>query len=288
MTSDSDRPRGIAGVTGVEPVGAVLTIGIKGADPRSPPTETDRFHIVLPHEDERHVRPLHPAFAGFNRAAQERRVTLAGNLVHATRGACFEWYRKAQVLPRHPPHPAKAPHCVGDGVRAVRWTADGFHDIECPNERCEFAVAPDPRKPPPCKPWMRFLFRPRWATDSPLPAPLMKFTSGAWNTTKSFVGFFDHIEAQVRALGIGTCSLYGLPFTLTLSRKTRSGDGGRAFPVVSIAPDGDLLAWIAGQRADVRLLALPVPLTDPTEQAPEVLHADWRAIQGPDTPGDVP
>lgn len=279
-----DRPDGIAGLTPREPIGAVLTIGIKG--PSGAPTGTDRFHIVLPHEDERRVRPLHPAFAAFNSASPEKRQSLRGNLVHATRAQCFEHHLKAQVLPGHPPHPAKGPHCVGDGRRAQRWGPNGYHEIECPNAQCEYRQATD-RKPAPCKPFMRFLFRPRWPIGNPLPAPLLKLTSASWNTTASFLGFFEHIASQARELGIGAHSLYGLPVTLTLSRKTRSGDGGRAFPVMSIAPDGDLLEFLAAQRRDVRGLALPpIALTDALEQAPDVVHADWRTIQGPDV--DVP
>lgn len=301
-------PSGIVGLTGREPIGAVLTVGHKG--PKGNPEHTDRFYIVVPNEVNG-VRAEHPAFAAFNKAAHpaladERheaydmaryqrelaaRQIVRGNLVHASPEQCFEHHLKAQVLQGHPAHPAKAPHCVGDGRNAKRWDGRDFREIVCPNEGCEFRQAPAANKPTPCKPWMRFLFRPRWADGSPLPMPLMKFTSGAWNTTANFLGLFQYVAEQASALGVARYTLYGLPFTMQLTKKKRKGDeGGRAFPVVSIAPEVDLQEFLWNQHTRaLEYSSRPVAaLTDREQQDPAELYADQRGVSGPvslDLPG---
>lgn len=286
------RPNGIAGLTGKEPVGAVLTIGHKG--PRGNPEMTDRFFIVVPQMADG-IRPAHPAFAAFNEAPPEKRQVIRGHLIHATRADMFEHNLKAQVLPKpHPAHPNKAPACSGDGERAVRWNGTEFKAIRCPNDLCEFRQKPQ-SGPTTCKPFMRILFRPRWAevrskdangvivnSENPLPTPLMKLTSGSWNNVRAFLGFFEYIEQQAKLLGVPDVSLYGLPFTITLSKKSIAAQQ-RAFPVLFITPDTDVQAFIAGQIRNRRDLILSAPppvaaLTDGTERSTEVEDADYQTI----------
>lgn len=63
--------RGIHGLQGKEPVGAVLTIGTKSAD-KGFPTDRDRFYVKVP-DSSNDVRVNHPAFSVFNGAAAELR-----------------------------------------------------------------------------------------------------------------------------------------------------------------------------------------------------------------------
>ncbi len=298
---------GIAGLTGREPVGAVLTVGHKvlvqgrtdrHGNPMTKPADTDRFFIVVPQEVEG-FRAEHPSFTAFNTAEPSRRTVVRGNLLHASPEGAWEHHRKAQVLKGLEPHPAKGPHCMGDGVRAQRWLNGAYQDIPCPGDRCEFAqptvLQNGNEGPTPCKPWMRFLFRPRWPDGSSLPTPLMKYTSGAWNTTAHFLGFFEHVLSQAQQLGVERFSLYGLPFVLTLEHKKRKGEtGSRTFPVVRISTDGDLLDFLDAQRKRIAALgtaparaALPAPppvptsLLDADQQDYAEVGADTRTVSGP-------
>lgn len=275
------KPAGIKGVEGTVPVGAVLTVGHKG--PSGAPTDTDRFFIVVPQMADGR-RDLHPAFAKFNDAAPELRQSIQGNLVHATQAECFEHHLKAQVLPRLV-HPMKAPVCTGDGSRAQRWDAraQAFMEIPCPNELCEFRQG----QVKACKPWLRLLFQPRWKGGS-LPTPLMKLTSASWNNTRAFLGFFEYVQSQATQLGLPELNLYGLPFVLTLSRKTIPTQK-RAFPVLSISPDCNLQEYLllhAQRRAQLTQAPRFVALTDRSQQAPQELLADHSTIT-PGLPGEV-
>lgn len=286
----------IAGLTGREPVGAALTIGIKG--PSGAPTNTDRFYFVLPHDEKRGeitVRPLHPSFSAYNDAEPKKRQMLRGNLVHANRAECFRHHLKAQVLPKPwLAHPNKRPACLGDGAVAVRYHGTGkdgvddFREMVCPNDLCEFRQGD--RKV--CKPFAQLLFRPRWPDGVALPQPLTKLTTGSWNSTSALLGFFGYVESQARELGVENPSLYGLPFSLTLSRKTMPKRGA-AFPVLSLSPDCDLIAFFLRQRADMAQLAAsnrlalpPATLTDPDLEDPDVLASDSESI-APSKPASV-
>lgn len=273
-----------------EPIGAVLTIGVKGA--RGNPVDTDRFFLVLPQEVDG-VRPLHPSFSRYNGEAADRRQMLRGNLVHATQDQCFEHRLRAQVIKGCPPHPARGPHCTGNGVKAERWDGETYRQIECPHDRCQWRqparLSSGKDGPTPCKPWMRLLFRLRWPDGNPLPTPLIKWTSGSWNTTANILGFFRYIDDQARYMGISEFSLYGLPFSLTLTRKKRAIGGGRSFPVVSITPEVDLSEFVFAQRQRMQHLsemAPPAALTDSRDLEEEA--QDARSIAGPiviDVPG---
>lgn len=287
----------IEGLAPREPVGAALTIGVKG--PSGAPTMTDRFFFVLPHDEKRGdttVRPLHPSFKAFNDADAAKRTLIRGNLVHGKRDECLRHHLKAQVLPKPwPAHPSKRPACLGDGTIAVRYHgtakdgSDDFREQTCPNELCEFRQGD--RKA--CKPFAQLLFRPRWADGVSLPQPLVKLTTGSWNSTAALLGFFAYLEGQARELGIVNPSLYGIPFTLSLARKTMPKRGA-AFPVLSISPDCDLVVFFLRQREDLGRIAAtqprelpPASLTDPELESPDVLAADSELIV-PSKPASVP
>jgi hypothetical protein len=291
--------RGIEGLSGREPIGAALAVGVKSKS--GAPEQKDRFHILCAQanagtfsrrDGSSYTSPFrepHPAFAAFNAAGPELRRAILARLAHATVAECFEYRLNAQTLPNHPPHPKRAPACRGDGLIAVRWDGAEYRRIACPHDRCEFRQAPKGKKPP-CGPWMRFLarfdFQPR-PDGRKLPSIPFKFTSGSWNTTKNFVGFFDAFERACRAGGVDPLRvpLFGLPVLLTLAEQTDGSQQAR-FPVVSVqvAGDGDIIGWIAHQLSRVRELSgarQVAALTDQAEQDPDALLADHLLINGP-------
>ena len=269
---------GIDGLDGREPVGAALTIGVKhGA--KGFPTETDRFHIVAPREEDGR-RPHLAAFAQFNSADPDKRKLIRGNLVHARRAECFEHHLKAQTGPKKlGMHPQRRPFCVGDGLRATRWMGDGdnFSDIKCPHDKCEYRLT----EPASCKPWARLLFQLRWPDGNPLPTPLVKLTTGSWNTVRNLVGFFDHVEGAAGQLGLDDYSLWGMPFTLTLTRQTNA-QKKRSFPVIAVSPDMAPVEFFASQRETLRALSSPTPYVAlEHEREPAVVAGDHDAISVP-------
>lgn len=311
----SDPPRGIAGLTGREPIGAALTVGIKGAN--GAPTEKDRFHILDASASEAEfqkrdggtykapVRVPHPAFAVFNGAGPDRRRVVQARLAHARINDLFEYRLQCAKSARIPAHPGKAPVCQGDGRAARRWDGHQYLDIPCPGERCEFSQPGPPDRSgrpsrPDCGPWMRFLARfdfPATARKLPdgtdqvvrLPAITFKLTSGSWNTVRNFLGFFDAFRAACAGFGVdpNAVPLFGLPVLLTLSEKTNSEAKSR-FPVVGIqvAGDADIISWIEHQmqrRQDLVRLATvqPLALTDSALQRPDVINADYETVSGP-------
>lgn len=270
---------GIKGLTPKEPIGVVATIGHKGD--RGQPVDTDRFFLVLPtaeKEGQFEVRRPHPAYRAFNEAADVgARQVLRGQIVHRTAQECWEHHLTAQVLPKLPAHPARAPHCTGDGVRALRWTGKEFAPIPCPNELCEFRQG-DKKT---CGAWGRVLFRLRWKDGSPLPALACKLATKSWHSVAAFLGFFREVETQATILG-GDLGIYGVPFVITLSRKSMPSRQ-RAFPVLSISVDGDLQEFFV-RRAGLLRQSLaeqvrPVAaLTDGEQQAPEERALDLETI----------
>ncbi len=266
----------IKDLKGSEPIGACVTIGIKGA--RGFPTERDRWHIVVPREADG-VRGYHPGFKGFNGAPAEQRHVLRGNLVHAHQSDCFEYYLRAQVL--KDAHPDRKPACSGNGVSAMRWEGpepDNFMEIRCPAEHCEYRQC----EPPKCKPFMRFLFRLRWKEGVGLPTPLVKFTSGSWYTTSNFLGLFEYIDIVARQIGLKDYSLFGFPFTLTLMQVTKRSRKTK-FPVVVVSADVDPVQFFKQQRQLLREVAEPMPmaLTDEDQQKPALVYEDHKQINIP-------
>lgn len=284
---------GIASLTGRDPIGAALTIGTKA--PSGNPTNADRFYFKLPvatSVSDKLVKPEHPAFAQFNAAPAEQRQVIRGNLVHATQAECFEYALAAQVLGRAweawpGAHPNRLPVCRGDGHTATRLYgigpdgAEDWREIECPDRACQFRLGKGPKA---CRPAMRFLFRPRWRDGSFLPTPLTLLASHSWASAANFLGFFEYVAAQARQLGLESHSLYGLPFVMTLAMKTKPSEKAR-FPVVSVSPDGDLIAFLLAQRRDVAQIgggavaALPATLQDPDVADPIRAADDFAEIE---------
>ena len=274
--------RGIAGLEGKEPVGAVLTIGTKSAD-KGFPTDRDRFYIKVP-DSSNDVRVNHPAFTAFNGAAAEHRRSVRGVLVHAAEVECFEWHRRAQKLPPPFQNHSKLPACTGDGKNAKRLALlpdkrVEHLDMPCPNELCQYAQAPNDRTPPACKPWARLLFQPVWQTEK-LPTPLMKFTTQSWHSIAAIVGFFDYIREQAALCGVEHPQLFGLPFELTLTEKS-SPEKKTKFPVIRITPTAQIQAFLVGQMQRGQALSEGrryVALLDAPERDPAVLAADHASV----------
>lgn len=273
----------IKDLRGNEPIGAALTIGIKGAN--GAPTERDRFHLVAPREDGSGRRPYLPQFGPFNGAKPEHRKFVRGYLVHGTRDECFQYQLLNHKGPRGKAHPDNRPWCTGDGEHAERWMGGGpddFQRIECPHDKCEFRAM----TPPLCKPFSRLLFRVAWKDGSPLPTPLVKFTTGAWSTTRNLLGLFDHIENSAREMGIESYSLFGFPFSLQLTEGTKRSSKSR-FPVVIVSAETDVLSWLIAQQRQLSRLRAPPPvaaLTGPEEAADDVIAADYDLISAPIVP----
>lgn len=241
---------GIAGVDGVEPIGAVLRVGIRkpGSGEFRQPINRDRFYIAMPRVDSTNERPLHPGFVWYHKHEAEKRQLVKCVIVHATVTEAFSYYLQAWRLPvAKADHPPRGAACTGDGVDATRWDpkAQEFRQIRCPNERCEYRLG-RAKTPKPCKPFARLLFRPVW-TDAPLPTPLMKFETRSWNSTKAILGLFKHLEDQARNLGVESPSLYGFPFSLQLSEEANKAEGTR-YPVVRPTPLIDVQSFLVSQR----------------------------------------
>ena len=271
-----NNPAGIKGLEGREPIAAAVTIGIKKGG-SGYPVERDRFHVVNPREADG-VRALHPAFASFNAAGADNRKVLLGNLVHASQQACFEYQLKAQVIGSA--HPDRKPACVGDGIHAVRWEGpdpDDFMQIKCPNERCEFRLT----EPPKCKPFARLLFRLRWQDGVNLPTPLVKYTTGSWNTTANLLGFFEHIDRVARELGLEQYTLFGFPFILTLQDQTKASTKSR-FPVVHISPEQDPVQFFMAQRQNIAQLQQQHLVALPELQDTGEVYEDVQSINVPE------
>ena len=282
--------RGIAGVTGRTPIGAAISVSRR--DRRNgPPAHKDGFWIMDTHEDNG-MRNMHQQYSFFNNAAPNLRQTLQGYLIHHTEVECFEWHRQAMVLPGLSMHPRKRAHCKGDGVKALRWTGnvrvdDGVNDfaeIECLGDKCEFAQAPSPNKPPPCKPWMRFIFLLTWKEGTQYPPILAKFTSGSWNTLQNFVGFFADIKHASEALGVPNYSLIGYPLTLHHIFKTQP-DRNRRFQVIEISPRMPALQFLGEQAQRIKAIKAEYgqleAITDQTQLEPKTIYEDHKAISWP-------
>lgn len=298
----------IADVNGErEVVGAVLTIGVKSAslppgDEKAgkgqAPVYADRFWIVNRFEDERRIRPLLPEFHRFNTAPAPARQVVNGNLVHVTIAEAFHYQLRAQRLPRPEPNPAgHRAACEGDGTRAQRFAGveggqQTWREIPCPNRLCAFRQG----SPAPCKPFARLYFRPDWShyQDKTFhgPTPTMKWATGSWNNVEGLVAFFRHVSDQAEQLGIiprraaglpfnPACPVYGLPFSLTLGRRTNP-EAKTSYPVVSISPTADLVGFFLLQRQQLEAIGsralLTAGATSPEEQDHDAIAADYRQI----------
>lgn len=259
--------RGIEGVEGREPVGAILRVGQK-LNAKSAPRDRDRFFIARPWQSGDKIRPLHHGFAKYNAAALEHRTDIDAVLVHATEEECLHYQLSAWRLPGQRP-PPKGPACRGDGLVAIRQIGEDSREITCPNRQCEYRVGLQPT----CKPLLRALFRPIWPEregKSVFPTPLMRFESRSWNTVEAWVGFFRHIREQAHHLGVERPSLYGFRFQISLTEKTSPVAGGRKFPVVTPTPSTDVQSFLIEQgRRRQQLEAAPVGMLDPASHDPD-------------------
>ena len=136
-----NHPEGIKDLKPREPVGVVLSIGVR--DERGIPREKDRFHLMMPRASEgegsKQRRVHHPAYRAYNALPAERRQTIYGALVHDTQEQAFEHHLKAQrITGLRPTH--NRPACTGDGVTAQRWddASGDYLEIQCPHERCQY------------------------------------------------------------------------------------------------------------------------------------------------------
>ncbi len=245
----------IHGLKGREPIGAALSVGVKG--PRGNPTRTDEFFLVSPTEGDNKIRPLLPQFAQFNEHPDAaRRKMIRGNLVHSVRRECFEHHLRAMVEPGKPMHPDRRPWCTGDGERAERWVGPGpqdFRTITCPHERCEFRQR-KANAMPACRPWMRLLFRLRWPDGNPLPTYTVKYTSAGWRTITGALGMFEALERAMSQMGAVNVPLYGYPIVLSLTMRTQPSQN-RRYPVVDIVGETDPVEWVLLQKGRLAEIA---------------------------------
>lgn len=267
--------RGIEGVDGREPVGAVLRVGVKPAG-RAAPKDRDRFFVCHPYQDGNKIRPLHEAFASFNAAKPEHRRSVEAVLVHATEEEAFHYGLSAWRLPDQQA-PAHGPACQGDGIVAIRRVGQEEPvEIPCPNRTCAYRQGAKPA----CKPLMRVLFRPVWPGGR-LPTPLMRFESHSWNSVEAWVGMFRHIREQAQHLGIESPSLYGFKFRISLQEKTSAAKGTR-FPVVIPSPEVDVQSFLVaqGQLRQQLGASQPIGMLDAGEHDPEELEVVEAELAG--------
>ncbi len=278
----SEQPQGIKGLEGSAPIGARVTIGIKG--PRGFPIERDRFHIVAPRADGNDVKPHHPRFKSFNTAPPERRQYIEGVLVHATRAECFSFNLRCQSpkkVPQRQRPAGRAAFCTGDGERARRWDSGkgGYADIVCPHDRCEFRQPQSERMGPACKPFSTLTFQLHIpAIREPFPSLQVKFSTGAWSTTRNLLGLFQDLEAKAANIGMEGHSLFGFRFAFQLN-EGRSADGRNRYPVVDVSPLDDVLGFLAGQRERMQQLGAErrLALTDRSTDDVDRDHAEYAA-----------
>ena len=283
-TTEHWIPDGIVGVTGTEPVGAALTIGIKDRA-KGFPIEKDRLHIMEPHEGPDGRRAPHPSFGWWNGAPPEKRKVVRGIIAHASWGACLQQhylcYRgKGLAVP-----PSNRPACRGDGNEAERFIGEkGDNDwrrIPCPGEACQYRNAE--KGPAACKPTTRFLFRIDWSHSPELvdrynpPTPIVRFSSGGWHTYRSILGLKQSLDKAAAAMGLESYSPIGYRFTFQLTEGTSKKDGGRRFPKIEVSPDESAIDFLVRSQQMRRMVQghQVARLTDDT------LAADARLIEGP-------
>jgi hypothetical protein len=312
------------GVDAREPVGAVLRVGRK--DPRTGnPTDNDKFFVVSPQTTQREYakksgeayraphRELHTDFRSYNEATGTQRTVFRGVLVGTGRAQCFR-VRYATNKPLgapYPAHPDFRPSCSSDDAitarrlyyvtangklpSSVRRVTDGvpedetWGELSCPAESCPFRGGDTPR----CAVQSWLYFMPRWVgkgTGGYMPESLMRFHTSSGNTTGHILGFFQQTDAWARDMGLESYSLIGLPFTLSLAM-VHSRKRGRAFPIVSMAHDGQLAEFFAAQRRTLELAGGRV--VDPTKlltadmETSETLAEDAAEIGVQRIPGGV-
>ena len=276
----------IAGMSGREPVGAVLTIGTRKGT--AAPTDRDRFYWKLPKVDASKTRPDHPSFSAYNTAPPERRKVLNAVVVHAR---LEDWCTSSLIhyAQKGDPTPNARPWCTGDGRRATRWdrTAGAYKDIPCPHDRCEYRQGATAA----CKPILRVLFQPAWPRTEDgrsLPSPLTELDSHSWHSTANMVGMIRHVQEQARQLGIedGAWSWYGFPFAIQLTEQTSREKQSR-FPVLRFSPSvgvQDFLLAQAARRDELAAAYRPAAALSAPETVIDVAEV-VAGLAGPRTDG---
>ena len=292
----TERPRGTPSIAPREPIGAAVAQGRK--KPGQPnPVDTDRFFIVQPKAEGQGieaVRKPHPAFATFNAlpkdgASREEveahnalRTVIKCILVHAAPDDSFWTNMKAQKIQGHV-NPKGAPSCEGNDVTARRWfpNPDGsgeYREIPCPGVKCQYRSTARGR--PACLPFGMIVFQLRFQNS---PGIVAKYTTNGNEATGAIQGFFNHLKEQASSLGVTNPSVYGLPFLMTLSKRTKAAAPGERFGsrwyVPSFTPDlpdgMTLQEFFIRQRDRATVLSQP-RLLAPT--ATEVLDDDLNII----------
>lgn len=283
-----DQHTGIAGLEGTTSVGVALTVGCKGD--RGFPVDRDRFYLVWPQEDEAGRRPPHPRFGAFNKAEPKHRRAIFGTIAHVKQADCFTACLRNQAVKGAQNPPSMRPFCTGNGVRALRYKGldanqrEQFEDIVCPHDACEFRQRKVDAKGNDyveCKPHLTFLFMLQWQAGVDMPSMLCKYTSGAWSTTKAFVGFFHQVYAMGSAFGLdpGQINLAGLRFVIQLSERKNRARKSR-YPTVSITLVDDLAEFFTRQTRRALEISGRRPvaaLTDEHHRDPVVQANDWAA-----------
>ena len=254
----------------IEPVGATITVGRKG--PNGNPIDKDRYFLQSARADgsgREGRRYFHPDFASFNKVYQGEggpektehnlpRRTIRGVIVHSRQEDCHERRLQAYMLPDMPAADkqllGRRPACGGNGTIAMRWNSkEKCHtQIDC-TPACPYLRRPE-RGQPPCTVFSRLFFQLRWApvkdasgvlAPSPLPTPLVQYSSKGWETSDTIEGMFNHVRQQAQELGVSNVDFYGLPFRMTLEDRTSSGS---RFQVSTFTLDFDggrtLQAWL--------------------------------------------
>lgn len=298
-----ETPRGIDDLRERQPIGCALAMGRKG--PSGAPVDKHRFFVVRPVADgmgREARRAEHPAFGQFNQLADptwndaarkahdEKRASVRGILVHARPEDAYTLRRQADRLRGHE-HPRLGPSCMGNGEVAERFFPDrgDYGPIPCPGARCEFAAAA-PGQRASCHPHVKLVFQLRFDN---LPCLLCKYSSNGWGSTSGIHGFFGDLRQQAAALGVEEPSVYGIPFVLTLSRRSNPA-AKTAWVEVSMSadfPPGMTLQEYLLRQADARrqlagampLLALGMAASAADADIDEIAD-DARALR----PGSVP
>lgn len=207
------------------------------------------------------------------------------------------------------PHPRRAPACSGDGVRCQRWERGAYVDRACEGDKCPLrqpGTGQGGAQAVACQKVLTLVFQLRWPDGcwrcsaalptcpecrgtghaDPLPCSLAELElGGSYNHAADQVsGFFADVERQWNALGLpGEPDYYGLPFKLTLVRKT--GDA-RAFWTVQCTPDFPpgltVQEWAIRKAQQLHegrrlMLSASIPLAPPGEvEDPRAAHHRTR------------
>lgn len=281
MTSLSDI-QGVKDLRPRTPIGASLQISIrKNLEPRGMPDQKDRFHILTPREIDGVKRP-HPAFGLFNNAPITHRQSIRGVMVHASASECFETSLALQTYPKghtgERSHPTDAPVCKGNGVQAIRWDGQKYNDIPCPGKLCEYSNMPNG-----CTIRAQFIFSLRWAPGSPferLQTPMVKYATKGWESSSAILGFLEFVSHSAKSLGVTDYSLFGLPFTMTLQKRTNKKLKTKYY-VVEITTDMDVFQFLSDQREKINLLQSQPrheTLQSPALTDDRVVYEDFNSI----------